>query len=225
MVFENRSRAGCELAALLDGLEREHPIVFALPRGGVPVAAEIARALHARLELLVVRKLGAPGNRELAVGALAEDGSVVLDARQLRRTRMTDTQLERATARERAEVRRQLARFRDGWQPREVRGRTVIVVDDGLATGMTELAGVRALRARGAARVVVAVPVGSRQAVRMLEEEADEVFCHTIPRELLGVGRWYEDFREVSDEQVLSLLAAAGTRVPGASPPEYGGAA
>lgn len=225
MLFENRSRAGCELAALLGGLEREHPIVFALPRGGVPVAAEIARALQAPLELLVVRKLGAPGNRELAVGALAEDGSVLLDARQLWRTRMTEEQLERATRRERAEVRRQLERFREGQRPPAVSGRTVIVVDDGLATGLTELAGVRALRARGAARVVVAVPVGSRQAVGMLEQEADEVICHTIPRELVGVGRWYEDFREVSDEEVLSLLAAAGTRVPAASSREYGGAA
>jgi putative phosphoribosyl transferase len=212
MVFQNRSHAGRELATRLLALAEQQPLVYALPRGGVPVAVEIASALHAPLELLMVRKLGASRNRELAVGAVTEDGNAVLDVVLAKRTGMTREQLDGVIAREREELDRQVRRFRDGSEPLQVRGRTVIVVDDGLATGMTELAAVRALRERGAARIVVAVPVGSREAVRMLEEEADEVICHKIPRELLGVGRWYEDFDAVSDEQVLELLDAYRAR-------------
>jgi len=214
MIFENRSHAGRELAELLLERAPEQPLVYALPRGGVPVAAEVARALHAPLELLIVRKLGASTNRELAVGALAEDGTAVLDRTLMRRTGMTREQLQETVAREREELLRQVRRFRDGWEPADVRGRTVIVVDDGLATGLTDLAAVRALRSRGAAQIVVAVPVGSAQAVRTLEEEAEEVVCRMIPEELVGVGRWYEDFGEVTDDQVLAQLAACGARVP-----------
>ncbi len=214
MVFEDRRHAGRELAAQLLGLAAERPIVLALPRGGVPVAVEVAYALDAPLDVLTVRKLGAPQNPELAVGALAEDGTAVLDAGSARRVGMTQAQFDRIVEREIRELRRRVERFRDGWEPLDIRGRTVIVVDDGLATGLSDLAAVRALRRRGAARIVVAVPVGSREAIALLGEEADEVVCHTIPHELRGVGYWYEDFHAVSDEEVLALLAQAGAHVP-----------
>lgn len=214
MVFANRSHAGRELAGLVGELAPQRPLVYALARGGVPVGAEIARALGAPLEVLVVRKLGARRNRELAVGALAEGGSAVLDVAAARRTGMSGEQLDAAIDRERLELERQVRRFRDGWRPADVRGRVVIVVDDGLATGLTDLAAVRATRARGAGRIVVAVPVGSAEAVEMLEAEADAVVCHTIPHELRGVGRWYGDFSPVSDEEVLAVLASCGTRIP-----------
>jgi putative phosphoribosyl transferase len=219
MVFRDRAHAGRELAAQLSGLARERPIVLALPRGGVPVGVEVARALGAPLDVLTVRKLGAPHNPELAVGALAEDGTAVLDAASARYVGMTQTQFERIVERETRELRRRMERFRDDREPLNVRGRTVVLVDDGLATGLSDLAAVRALRRRGAARIVVAAPVGSHEALALLQEEADEIVCHTVPRELLGVGYWYEDFHAVSDEEVLALLAAAGTRVPPATEP------
>lgn len=218
MVFEDRTHAGHELAAALVGLRDAHSLVFGLPRGGVPVAAEVARGLRAPLEVLVVRKLGAPGNRELAVGAVAEGGTAIIDRGLAGRTGLTGYALEETLEREEHELRRQVQRFRDDFEPADVRGHTVLVVDDGLATGLSDLAAVRALRTRGAARIVVAAPVGSPEAVGMLQGEADEVVCHTIPGRLLGVGRWYEDFAPVSDEEVLALLAAAGTPIPGHRP-------
>jgi putative phosphoribosyl transferase len=214
MVFQDRHHAGCELAVQLLGLAHEQPVVLALPRGGVPVAVEVARALDAPLDVLTVRKLGAPQNPELGLGAVAEDGTAVLNLALSRSVGMTQSQFDRIVEREARELRRMMERFRDGWEPVDVRDSTVIVVDDGLASGLSDLVAVRALRRRGAARIVVGVPVGSREAVLMLGEEADEVVCLMIPPELLSVGRWYEDFRPVSDEEVLALLAHAGTRVP-----------
>lgn len=214
IVFEDRGHAGRELAAQLSPLARERPIVLGLPRGGVPVAVEVARALGAPLDVLTVRKLGAPQNPEMGVGAVAEDGTGVLNLALARSVGMTQTQLDRIVEREIHELRRRVERFRDGRAPVDVRGRTVVVVDDGLATGLSDLAAVRALHRRGAARIVVAVPVGSGEAVAMLGEHADEVVCHMIPHHLMGVGYWYEDFSPVSDEEVVALLAEAGTRVP-----------
>ena len=214
MVFENRSDAGRRLADLLGPLAAERPIVFALPRGGVPVAVEVARALDAPLDLLTVRKLGAPQNPELGIGAVAEDGTSVVDTALARRLGMTQDGFDRILERELGELRRRMERFRDGRPPLDVRGRTVILVDDGLATGLSDLAAVRALRERGAGRIVVAVPVGSRDAVAMLRGAADEVVCHTIPADLVGVGRWYRDFSQVTDDEVLELLAEAGVPVP-----------
>lgn len=191
MVFRDRHHAGRELAALLVPLARELPLVFGLPRGGVPVAVEVARALDAPLDVLTVRKLGAPGNAELAVGAVAEDGTAVFNMGLALGVGMDQAQLDRVVERETRELHRRMERFRGRWEPVDVGNRTAIVVDDGLATGLSDLAAVRALRRRGAARIVVAVPVGSREAVSLLKGEADEVVCHTIPRELLGVGQWY----------------------------------
>jgi putative phosphoribosyl transferase len=209
MEFLDRRDAGRRLAAQLLPLAREHPVVIALPRGGVPVGFEVARMLDAPLDVLAVRKLGAPGNPEFGVGAIAEDGSAVLNTDIARRVGMTQSALEVTVGREVRELRRRVERYRDGRAPADVHGRTVIVVDDGLATGSTVIAAVRALRARGAGRIVVAVPVGARESVARVGEEADEIVCHTIPGELLGVGRWYRDFSPVSDAEVVALLNAA----------------
>ncbi len=216
MVFVDRRDAGRRLASLLADLAAERPVVVALPRGGVPVALEVARALRAPLDILAVRKIGAPGNPELGVGAIAEDGSVVLDQDLAARVGMTQRLLDETLAAESAELRRRVEAYRDGRAAIDVRGRTVIVVDDGLATGLTDLAAVRALRGRGATRIVVAVPVGSPQAVELVGNEADAVVCHTTPEDFRGVGRWYDDFRAVSDAEVLAGLASA---MPAPGPP------
>ena len=210
MEFADRRNAGRLLAAQLRSLTGEHPIVVALPRGGVAVAVEVAQALGAPLDVLAVRKLGAPGNLELGVGAIAEGGSAVLDVDTARLVGMTQELLETTLARETRELDRRVARYRDDRAVIDVRGRTVIVVDDGLATGLTAVAAVRALRARGAGRIVVAVPVGARDSVALVAEEADEVVCLDIPHDFLGVGQWYRDFSPVSDTEVVALLGAAG---------------
>ena len=170
------------------------------PRGGVPVAAEVAKVLGAPLDVLAVRKLGAPGNPELAVGAVAEDGTGVVDGDIARRTGMTRELFDRTLERESRELRRRTERYRAGRAAMDVRGRTVIVVDDGLATGLTDLAAVRALRAAGASRIVVAAPVGSRGAVARLFDQADDARApHQVPGDLWGVGQWYRDFSPVED--------------------------
>jgi putative phosphoribosyl transferase len=209
MRFLNRRDAGRRLAAGCTILADERPVIVALPRGGVPVGFEVACALGASLEILAVRKLGAPGNPELGVGAFAEDGTVVLDPESAAIFGMTGALLEATLERESIELRRRVERYRNGRSPIQVAGRSAVVVDDGLATGLTDLAAVRALRKAGALRVVVAVPVGSSESVSLLAREADRVICLTVPRHLRGVGEWYRDFSPVSDEEVLALLAAA----------------
>jgi predicted phosphoribosyltransferase len=214
MRFRDRRDAGRRLAAELVDLAQEQPVVVALPRGGVPVAAEVARALGAPLEIFGVLKVGAPGNPELAVGAIAEDGSGVLDPRSAGRLGMTQAMLDEALERDAKELRRRVERYRAGRAPVAVGGRTVIVVDDGLATGLTVLAAVRALRRHDPARIVVAVPVGSDESVSMLAEEVDRVVCLMTPEPLLGVGRWYWNFAPVSDDQVIEALVVANSPDP-----------
>jgi putative phosphoribosyl transferase len=216
MVFADRRHAGRLLADRLQRFATERPVVVALPRGGVPVGFEIARALGAPLEILAVRKLGAPGNPEFGVGAIAEDGTVVLDRVTASRVGLTSAVLDETVAREARELRRRVARYRGERPALDLCDRTVIVADDGLATGVTDVAAVRALRGLLAARVIVAVPVGARVSLARVSEEADEVICHTVPAELHGVGFWYEDFSPVSDEQVVELLNRTDVRgVPG----------
>ena len=205
--FDDRREAGRRLAARLGHLAGQRPVVLGLPRGGIPVAAEVAAALGAPLDIVVVRKLGAPADPELAVGAIAEGGSLVVDALLAEHAGVTGEDLDRMLAREREELRRRSRRLRGSRPPADLRGRTALVVDDGLATGLTAVAAARAARRRGAARVVVAAPVGSAQAVALLGPAADEVVCHTVPRGLDGVGRWYRDFSPVPEEEVEALLA------------------
>ncbi|MCW2998957.1 MAG: phosphoribosyltransferase [Solirubrobacterales bacterium] len=207
MVFEDRRDAGRRLAATLRPLATERPVIVALPRGGVPIGDEVARRLGAPLEVLAVRKLGAPGNPELAIGAVAEGGTGVVDQAAARRVGLIDEVLQETLDREFKELRRRVARYRAGRDRIAVAGRTVIVVDDGLATGLTDLAAVHALRDQAAQQIIVAVPVASPDALHLLADEADDVACLTVPDQLGAVGLWYRDFSAVSDGEVLAALA------------------
>ncbi|HEV7586226.1 MAG TPA: phosphoribosyltransferase family protein [Solirubrobacteraceae bacterium] len=217
--FRDRRDAGRRLAGRLERYRAEYPDVVALPRGGVPVAAEVARALGAPLDVAVVRKIGAPQNSEYAIGAVAEGGVHVLGHREGRSADLSAAELGELIARAERELEERLHRYRRGRPPVDVRGHTVIVVDDGLATGRSALAGVRSLRGRGARRVILAAPVASRQAAQLLGEAADELVCLQVPADLWAVGAWYEDFRATSDEEVARLLAEnAGCAVTGPRP-------
>ncbi len=218
--FLDRVDAGRQLAPLVEPLASSHPVVVALPRGGVPVAAQVAAALHAPLQLLVVRKLAAPDAPEMALGAIAEGGGSVLDRRLATAVGVGQEQLQEIVEREQAELERRAVAYRSGATALDVRGRTAIVVDDGMATGLTVMAAVRALDQRGAARVIVAVPVASGEAVALLRGAADEVVCHTVPPRLRSVGEWYRDFRQVSDGEVIDLLRADARHPTGHSVPE-----
>lgn len=212
MRFADRTDGGRRLADALAGRHLPDPVVLALPRGGVPVGAEVADRLGVPLDVLVVRKIGAPGRPELGVGALAEDAEPVWDDEGLAVLGLDRADLAETVAAERRELRRRLDRYRRGRPPVPVQGRTAVVVDDGLATGGTALAAVRAVRGRGPARVVLAVPVGAPQAVTRLVREADEVVCPLVPERFTAVGLWYERFGQTSDEEVEALLAAARAR-------------
>ena len=216
-VFRDRREAGAALAELLRPLAGERPIVLALPRGGVPVGFEVARALGAPLDVLLVRKVGAPGNPELGIGAVAEGGVRVLDPGSVRALLVSAEELETALRRADTELAERSRRYRNGSSPRDVSGRTVIVADDGLATGGTATAAVRALRQRGAAHVVVAVPVAAHESAARLRELADAVICVQEPAELRGVGAWYADFSQTSDAEVTSLLKQATAEIGGSS--------
>lgn len=209
MRFADRTDGGRRLADALVGRHLPDPVVLALPRGGVPVGAEVAARLGAPLDVLVVRKIGAPGRPELGVGALAEDAEPVWDDEGLAVLGLDRADLADTVETERRELRRRLDRYRAGRPPVPVHGRTAVVVDDGLATGGTALAAVRAVRARGPARVALAVPVGAPQAVARLAGEADEVVCPLVPDRFTAVGLWYERFGQTSDEEVEALLTEA----------------
>ncbi len=208
-MFRDRRAAGSALADLLRPLAAEHPIVLALPRGGVPVGHEVARALGAPLDILLVRKVGAPGNPELGIGAVAEGGVRVLDAASIEALHVGPAELERVLGRAGDELARRAELHRHGAPPPEVAGRTVIVVDDGLATGGTAAAAVESLRRRGAARIVVAVPVAAHDSAVQLRRLADEVICVRETENLGAIGAWYEDFRQTSDAEVTALLGGA----------------
>jgi predicted phosphoribosyltransferase len=210
MQFQDRRQAGRALAERLRALRDEgalpDPVVLALPRGGVAVAREVARELGAPLDVLVVRKIGAPFHEEYGIGAIAGDDEPLYDERALRRLGLTEAELAPVVARERAELRRREERYRQGRPAPEVRGRTVIVVDDGLATGSTARAALRALRRRGPGRLVLAVPVGAPEAAELMRAEADEVVCLYRPAAFQAVGLWYDDFEQLTDGDVLDAL-------------------
>jgi putative phosphoribosyl transferase len=208
--FSNRTEAGRLLAEkLVKHAGRADVIVLGLPRGGVPVAFEVAQRLGVPLDVFIVRKLGVPGFEELAVGAIASGGVRVLNEDVFRAIPNADEVIETITAKETAELQRREQSYRDGRPAPELRDRVVILVDDGLATGATMRAAVKALRQRGAAKIIVAVPVGPPDTCREFEDEADETICATIPEFFQAVGQYYEDFSQTSDEEVRELLARA----------------
>jgi putative phosphoribosyl transferase len=212
--FYDRAAAGRSLGALLAAYRgRDDVLVLGLPRGGVPVAAEVADTLQAPLDVLIVRKLGAPGQPELALGALASGGVIVINENVM--SSFEDSPavaLAGVIARERAELKRREALYRNDRLPLEVRGRTIILVDDGAATGASMDAAVRATKKLGARRIVAALPVASAHALRTLRAEADEVACILTPDAFQSVGEWYERFEQTSDTEVSTLLTRARAR-------------
>jgi putative phosphoribosyl transferase len=207
MRFRDRAHAGRVLArALLAYAGRDDVVVLALPRGGVPVAAELARALGAQLDVFVVRKLGLPGHEELAMGAVAPGGVLVLDDRLVRGLGIPDEVLQETVEKELRELERREAAYRAGRPPLDLEGKTVILVDDGLATGATMRAAALALRKYKPARVVVAVPVASAETCDEFRADVDEIVCALTPSPFHAVGLWYDDFSQTSDEEVRELL-------------------
>jgi putative phosphoribosyl transferase len=204
--FADRSDAGRQLAERLLPLAAEAPVVLALPRGGVPVGREVALALEATLDFLAVRKLGAPHNPEYGIGAVAEDGTRVIDPEAVAVLGITGGTLDAIVERETAELRRRVAAYRGERPPPDLSERTVIVVDDGVATGATDTAALRAVRRQGPRRTILAVPACALDAANRLREEADEVVCLLAPALFYGVGRWYRDFSQVSDQEVVATL-------------------
>ena len=214
--FLNRAEAGRLLAEKLEKYAgRDDVIVLGLPRGGVPVAYEVAKRLRVPLDVFIVRKLGVPGFEELAAGAIASGGVRVLNQDVMRALPNADETIESITSRETAELERREQSYRDGRPAPELRNRVVILVDDGLATGATMHAAVKALRHRGVAKIVVAVPVGPPDTCREFEDEADETICASTPEFFQAVGQYYEDFSQTSDEEVCELLARAAQERPG----------
>ncbi len=213
--FKDRQEAGRQLAAAVVRLgPNEDCVVLALPRGGVPVAVEVARALHARLDLLIVRKIGAPGEPELAVAAIAEGDppTVVVDDRTSRLTGADPAYIEREAKAQRDEIERRRQAYRRGLARPSVAGKTVVIVDDGIATGTTMRAAVQALRGLRPARLVLAVPVAAADAMAELSSLVDDVVCLAQPAFFGSVGTYYDDFRQVDDDEVIALLDAARTR-------------
>lgn len=207
MIFANRSDAGKQLAAKLLRYAGPETQVLALPRGGVPVAYEVARALHAPLDVFIVRKLGAPGREELAIGAIASGGVRVLNDETIDALGISASDIHDIAGRELLELDRREAAYRAGRGALDVKGKTIILIDDGLATGASMQAAILALRRAGPVRIVAAVPVAPEETCRMLARFADEIVCLAMPRPFRGVGAWYDDFRQVSDDEVRALLA------------------
>jgi len=207
--FVNRSEAGKLLADALQAYaKRPDIIVLALPRGGVPVGFEVAKALNVPLDLMLVRKLGVPGRRELAMGAIASGDARVLNQDVIRAYNISAEAIDQVATDEKKELQRRYQAYRDNLPVPELNNRCVILVDDGIATGATMRAAVEALRQTGASEIIVAVPIGASETLELLRKEADKVICLAVPDMLFSIGQWYRDFTQVSDDEVCSLLAS-----------------
>lgn len=205
--YKDREKAGEILADKIERVGIENPIILALPRGGVPVAKEIAQRLHSRFDLLMVKKIGAPGNPEFAVGAVSEDAEPVLDYDTIR-DHGFDLKVVKRTASERiTEVQGQMRKFRGTAEAPVIEGRVVLLVDDGIATGASVKAAMQILRKRNPSRIIVVAPVGSKAAITELKKLGIEVICPLQPEPFFSVGSWYDDFGQVTDEEVVALLA------------------
>lgn len=211
MGFADRADAGRRLAAALGHLARQDVVVLGLPRGGVPVAAEVAAALRAPLDVILVRKLGVPGHEELAMGAIGEDAVRVLNDDVVGSLGLSDEQVASVEAAERVELERRAGRYRSEAAV-DIRDRTVVIVDDGVATGSTAIAALRVAAARGAARTVLAAPVAPHGIDRRLGSHADEVVVLKTPRRFSAVGQFYDDFGQTSDDEVVACLARLDRR-------------
>lgn len=209
--FRDRLEAGRELAHHLIGLRSRKPVVLALPRGGVPVAYEIARALRAPLDILLVRKIGAPQQPEFALGAVVDSTppQIVLNREAVEELSIPPDYLEEETRREVGELERRRAAYLGGRRPVDVRGRVVILVDDGIATGSTVLAALRGLAGAAPAALILAVPVAPRDVIEQLRSEADQIVCPLMPDPFYAVGAYYDDFSQTTDREVIDLLDAA----------------
>jgi len=208
--FRDRAEAGRELASRLRPYAgRDDVLVLALPRGGVPVAFEVARELGAPLDVFLVRKLGVPGHEELAMGAIASGGVRVLNRDVVRALGIGERALEAVTAREQRELARREQAYRGDRPQPDVKDRIVILVDDGLATGSTMRAAIMALRQQDPARIIVAVPTAAPEVCEQMRDVADEMVCATTPSPFFGVGQWYDDFSETTDDEVRQLLEEA----------------
>ncbi len=211
--FRDRQDAGRQLARLLERYRDEAPFVLGLPRGGVPVAFEVARALGAPLDVLVARKLGAPQQPELGIGAIAPGGVRIVLSQAAQIPSVTPEYIEQITARETEEMERRLRLYRGERPPPDLHRRTVILVDDGLATGVTARAAIRSARLQGAHRVVLAAPVCALQTARVLMSEVDDLVCAQLPPDLRAISLWYDRFDQVTDEEVIALLRQDGPAV------------
>jgi predicted phosphoribosyltransferase len=218
MYFQDRREAGRMLASRLSAYaDRPDVVVLALPRGGVPVAYEVAKALHGPMDVFLVRKLGVPGHEEYAMGAMASGGVRVLNRDVVEALHIPNEVVEQVIAREQRELERREREYRGDRPFPDLRGKTVILVDDGLATGSTMLAAVMALRQKQPARIVVAVPVGSPETCDAFRDHVDEIVCAITPDPLYGVGLWYTDFSQTSDDEVRKLLAEVVQQEPAQS--------
>ncbi|WP_025041952.1 phosphoribosyltransferase [Nitrosospira briensis] len=216
LYFADRAEAGKRLAEALVGYAgRTDVLVLALPRGGVPVAYEVARTLAVPMDLWLVRKLGVPGQEELAMGAIAGKDTRVLNRDIINVLNIDKTTIEAVIVKEQAELERRNRLYRQGRPSPDIEGKTIIIIDDGLATGATMRAAIASLRQAGAARIIAAVPVGAASTCGKVEQDADELVCLYTPEPFYGVGQWYDDFSQTSDESVLALLESATKRPDG----------
>ena len=211
MIYKDRVSAGRALAKRLSDFKNTNVVVLALPRGGVPVAYEVAREINAPLDVIVVRKLGVPFQAELAMGAVGEGGVVVRNEQVIQMARISSEQFEDARLRELEEVANRASKFREGRPAANIANHQALIVDDGIATGSTAQAACEVARQLGAEKVILAVPVGSREAIETLSKIADQVICLEVPENFFAVGEWYEDFSPVLDHDVVQLLRKSYT--------------